>query len=168
MDYIDMSYRISSTSNIPNVKIARYYWLKFNMSNGKLKLWTHGWTRIHRNFSPPHPGLSSLIPWDVSRTHFSIYYLKLTLRPYVLMTYECQPIVALQVDSSRFTLSNLAYYSTTQLGFRGARMEVRRLTVTVVSLLVCTNTCFKVVIIMCISTKGFVVFLHTKVYYTCP
>ena len=32
MDYIDMSYRISS--NIPNVKIARYYWLKFNMSNG--------------------------------------------------------------------------------------------------------------------------------------
>ena len=32
MDYIDMSYQISS--NIPNVKIARYYWLKFNMSNG--------------------------------------------------------------------------------------------------------------------------------------
>ncbi len=32
MDYIKMSCRISS--NIPNVKIARYYWLKFNMSNG--------------------------------------------------------------------------------------------------------------------------------------
>ena len=32
MDYIDMSHRISA--NIPNVKIARYYWLKFNMSNG--------------------------------------------------------------------------------------------------------------------------------------
>ena len=32
MDYIDMSHRISV--NIPNVKIARYYWLKFNMSNG--------------------------------------------------------------------------------------------------------------------------------------
>ena len=32
MDYINMSHRISY--NIPNVKIARYYWLKFNMSNG--------------------------------------------------------------------------------------------------------------------------------------
>jgi hypothetical protein len=29
MDYINMSHRISY--NIPNVKIARYYWLKFNM-----------------------------------------------------------------------------------------------------------------------------------------
>ena len=34
MDHINMSHRISY--NIPNVKIkiARYYWLKFNMSNG--------------------------------------------------------------------------------------------------------------------------------------
>ncbi len=34
MDYINinMSHRISY--NIPNVKIARYYWLKFNISNG--------------------------------------------------------------------------------------------------------------------------------------
>ena len=32
MDYIDVSYRIYY--DIPNVKIAWYYWLKFNMSNG--------------------------------------------------------------------------------------------------------------------------------------
>ena len=37
-DYIDMSYyRISS--NIPIVKIARYYWLKFTMSNDGMDTW---------------------------------------------------------------------------------------------------------------------------------